>query len=167
MDKANRYLAEIDSALNEWLENLPSHRMSFRVSRFHSTDSIQVKSDRYPPQDVNLYYQSTVLRACYYMTIIFAHRSFISSPSDPVDTNSPSLALCTNAARQCTRVAHTFLQRHPEMASQWFFMTAINAGINLMLNLSLADQQPRGTDRRSSVQDIQHCAEILRACSRR
>jgi len=166
MDIADSHLADIDSALNEWLESLPSHRRSQILLVFFCRFN-EVRLDGTAPQDLKLSHQSTVLHALYYLIIIFTHRSFISSPSDPVETNSPSLALCSNAARLCSRVLHKFIQHHPEAVSPWFFVTALNAGTILMLNVWLADRRSRGAMRATSVEDIQHCAEVLRVCSDR
>ena len=130
-------------------------------------DSAVVRSDRPLAQELKLAHQSTVLHAYYYLLIIYTHRSFISSPADPIDTDSPSLALCTNAARQCSRMLHGFTKRHPELISQWFYITAMNAGMILMLNLWMADRRSKGAMRAMYVEDIRHCAEVLRICSYR
>jgi hypothetical protein len=54
--------------------------------------------------------QSALLHAYYYHIQILIHRPFIPSPRKPSPLSFPSLAICANAARSCSRVID--IQRH-------------------------------------------------------
>jgi hypothetical protein len=55
--------------------------------------------------------QSAALYSAYYHVQIITHRPFISSPSRPTPLSFPSIAICTNAARSCSRLAAVQLRR--------------------------------------------------------
>ena len=145
--------------------SFPSCVVSCVEIRF--ADTAVVRSERPLDQELKLAHQLTVLHAFYYTLITCTHRSFISSPTDPIETNSPSLALCTNAARQCVRMLHGFTKRYPEVVSQWFYGTAMNVGMILMLNLWMADPRSKGATRAMYVEDIHKSAEVIRIGSYR
>ena len=48
--------------------------------------------------------QSALIYAEYYHVQILIHRPFIPTPNKPSSTTFPSLAICTNAARSCSRI---------------------------------------------------------------
>ncbi|TRM70017.1 fungal-specific transcription factor domain-containing protein [Schizophyllum amplum] len=80
-----RVVTCVDSALNNWLNNLPNH----------------MRWD--PDQPVAEYRdQAAILYTAMYLTQIQVHRPFIPSVSD--SQSFPSLAICANAARACLRL---------------------------------------------------------------
>ncbi|TEB23521.1 hypothetical protein FA13DRAFT_1778290 [Coprinellus micaceus] len=82
-------LSSLDSTLNAWVDSVPTH----------------LKWDPYHPNTVFLG-QSAMLFTTFYYLQIFVHRPFISSPGQPALAFS-SLAICTNAARACSRIMET------------------------------------------------------------
>ena len=115
-------VAELDSALNKWIDSVPDHRES-RPFPFPVPVSVTVALIRpfpatpdpvgllpYPvrwdPTRENLLFlnQSANLHANYYQLQIAVHRPFIPSPRKPSPLSFPSLAICTNAARSCIHV---------------------------------------------------------------
>jgi hypothetical protein len=80
-------VAELDSALNKWTDEVPDHL-------------------RWEPNrgDVMFFNQSAFLHAWFYYLQILVHRPFISFPHQPSSLSFPSLAICTNAARSCSHI---------------------------------------------------------------
>ena len=106
-DWQQRIVAEIDSALNGWIDSLPEHRTyeaSFEISDISLT--INDWSVRWDPhmEDMVFLNQSALLYTSYYTVQITVHRPFIPSPRKPSLLSFPSLAICTNAARSCIHV---------------------------------------------------------------
>ena len=89
-----RLVAEIDLALNNWLDTVPEHL-------------------RYDPHQENDEYlvQSSLLYTKYYQCQILVHRPFISSSKSSASLNFPSLAICTNAARSISHVVDNLKKR--------------------------------------------------------
>lgn len=86
-DFDRRVVVELDSALNIWIDNIPEH-----LRNPHS----QVNS--------NFRRQSVVLHAGLYFLQIFMHRPFLMSREKNSPMTTSSIAICTNAARACSRL---------------------------------------------------------------
>ncbi|KAF5323640.1 hypothetical protein D9758_017082 [Tetrapyrgos nigripes] len=86
---------QIDSALNNWEDTLPSH----------------LKWDPHGPNNIHLV-QSATLHAIYYWIQMHAHRSFIPvlKRGGPVSIKFPSVAICMNAGRSCVNIVDCPLQ---------------------------------------------------------
>ncbi|KAJ7301505.1 hypothetical protein DFH08DRAFT_827461 [Mycena albidolilacea] len=84
-----RIVVELDSALNKWADGMPAH--------------LQWDPHREDPVFFN---QSVALYRAYYHVQMITHRPFI-----PMVREMPTLAVCTNAARSCIRVADVWHQR--------------------------------------------------------
>jgi hypothetical protein len=104
-------VAELDSALNKWIDSVPDHRT-------YSTNFGQVLTNfrrivRWDPNRENQLFfdQSVSLYSSYYQLQILIHRPFIPSPRKPSPLSFPSLAICTNAARSCSHVVDIQRQR--------------------------------------------------------
>jgi hypothetical protein len=105
-----RIVSELDSAMNQWIDSIPEHRAS---SSLHSpASSISRHAVRWDPnrEDLTFFDQSATLYTAYYQLQITIHKPFIKARRNPV-TSFPSLAICTNAARACTKVVHTHISR--------------------------------------------------------
>lgn len=87
-----RIVAQLDSALNEWRDSLPSH-LHWDPHR----------------EDCLFFLQSAYLYCAYYRLQIIVHRPFIPQPGKT--SNLPSLTICTNAARALIRILDTVHQR--------------------------------------------------------
>ena len=106
-------VAELDSALNKWVDSVPDHRkctfgeIIVHILRFFFFPV------RWDPtrEDENFFNQSASCYALYYHIQILIHRPFIPSPNKPSPLSFPSLAICTNAARSCSHVAEVQRRR--------------------------------------------------------
>ena len=97
-----RIAAELDSELNQWLDNLPDHcalffAISIDMAGLRSVNSALGSEARKPL----FFNQSSVLYATYYHVQHVIHRPFIGKTS-PV--TFASIAMCCNAARACSRI---------------------------------------------------------------
>ncbi|KAI0790296.1 fungal-specific transcription factor domain-containing protein [Irpex lacteus] len=114
-DWQQKIVSQIDSALNRWLDSIPPHL-------------------RWDPKiEDNLFFkQSVSLHASYYNTCIIVHRPFIPSPRNPTPPSSPSLTICTHAARTCISLVEEEFKRTGEVNEQHsLFMSAIVLLINI------------------------------------
>lgn len=100
----------MDSALNKFVESLPSHRTFFFPPIPRLTLLGLVRWD--PEQaDVNFFLQSAHLHSMYYFTRMLVHRPYITNAGCPSVLTFPSLAICTSGARSCIRVAEVVNRR--------------------------------------------------------
>ncbi|KAI0644481.1 fungal-specific transcription factor domain-containing protein [Trametes meyenii] len=138
-----RIVAELDSALNKWIDTVPDHL-------------------RWDPhrEDIDLLNQSGVLYCKYYQLQIFVHRPFLPSARRSSRLSLPSLAICTNAARSCVHVGDVQCQRtgRPLMYNR---MPIFTAGIVLLLNLWAGKRA--GFTNHSAAADVQKCMNMLKA----
>lgn len=118
-------VAELDSALNHFVDSVPDHRMFIffdhlllvflKFSLFSILLLVRWDPNR---EDKQFFKQSVVLWSLYYHIQILIHRPFIPSPSKPSPLSFPSLAICTNAARSCIHVVDVQYQRSPMASPQ-------------------------------------------------
>ncbi|KAL4064599.1 fungal-specific transcription factor domain-containing protein [Scleroderma citrinum] len=145
-----RVVAELDSALNKWIDAVPDH----------------LRWD--PHKDVNtpFFTQSCVLYASYYQLQILIHRPFIPSPRRPSLLSFPSLAICTNAARSCSHILDVYNKRRgvPIPCIQ---MPAFTAGIVLLLNIWGGKRSGLSTDPAKEMVDVHKCMAFLKLCEKR
>ncbi|KAG1905387.1 fungal-specific transcription factor domain-containing protein [Suillus fuscotomentosus] len=142
-------VAELDSALNKWIDALPDH----------------LRWD--PNMEINDFFlQSYSLYSSYYHVQILIHRPFIPSPRKPSPLSFPSLAICTNAARSCSHVMDVYRCRSgkPVPYSQ---MAAFTAGIVLLLNIWGGKRSGLYTDPTKEMADVHKCMSILKSCEKR
>ncbi|PWZ02906.1 hypothetical protein BCV70DRAFT_143909, partial [Testicularia cyperi] len=116
-----RIVTEIDSALNNWLDTVPSHL-------------------RYDPHETNDEWlmQSSLLYSKYYNCQILVHRPFIPARKSGSETsilNFPSLAICTNASRSISNLICTLKERNlqNEAGIPIAFRSSSAAGILMMV----------------------------------
>ena len=104
-------VAELDSALNKWVDSVPDHctyaRIVIHKCIYSGFVCVLLFSVRWDPtrEDEDSFNQSASCYALYYHIQILIHRPFIPSPTKPSPLSFPSLAICTNAARSCSRIA--------------------------------------------------------------
>ncbi|KAI0666615.1 fungal-specific transcription factor domain-containing protein [Trametes maxima] len=138
-----RIVAELDSALNKWIDTVPDHL-------------------RWDPhrEDIDLLSQSGVLYCKYYQLQIFVHRPFLPSARRSSRLSLPSLAICTNAARSCVHIGDVQCQRtgKPLMYNR---MPIFTAGIVLLLNLWAGKRA--GFTNHSAAADVQKCMSMLKS----
>ncbi|KIK82329.1 hypothetical protein PAXRUDRAFT_153943 [Paxillus rubicundulus Ve08.2h10] len=143
-------VAELDSALNQWIDAVPEHL------RWDPTGDVN------PP----FFMQSSALYSSYYLVQISIHRPFIPSPRKPSPLSFPSLAICTNAARSCSHVIDIYKQRS-RVAAHFLQMPAFTAGIVLLLNIWGGKQSGLSTDPSKEMADVHKCMAVLKRCEKR
>lgn len=104
-------VSELDSALNQFIDSIPSHRES--LSCIRRTLRAEYRAVRWDPHQENILFfiQSANLYALYYNMHITVHRRFIPSRGKPSRFPFPSLAICANAARSCVQVLDVMSKR--------------------------------------------------------
>ncbi|KAK7024381.1 Gypsy retrotransposon integrase-like protein 1 [Paramarasmius palmivorus] len=144
-----RIVAELDSALNQWVDSVPEH----------------LRWD--PNREDNIFFnQSVVLYTQYYQLQILIHRPFIPSPKRPSPLSFPSLAICTNAARSCSHIVDCQRKRKGFLLP-WNLSSVFGAGIVLLLNIWGGKRSGLSTDPSREMKDVHKCMEVLRACESR
>ncbi|KAF5334155.1 hypothetical protein D9758_014818 [Tetrapyrgos nigripes] len=137
-------VAELDSALNNWLESVPEH------IRWNPTY-----------QNNTFLSQASILYSMYYWTQIQVHRRFIPLPGQPSDVLYPCLSICTNAARSCLRVIETCSKR-VFICGIIFSYPLFNVALILAINLCRARHAKLNIDVKKELQDIGKCIELIR-----
>ncbi|KAJ7933782.1 fungal-specific transcription factor domain-containing protein [Mycena leptocephala] len=139
-------VAELDSALNQWLDSIPDHL-------------------RWDPhrEDEPFSTQSACLITSYYHVQIQIHRSFIPSPMNdaPLSSTFPSLAICANSARSCSHVMDVQARRgviaHPQAVN-----ALLDSALVILLNVWGAGRTGISVDPRRAANDVQKCVSVLK-----
>jgi len=146
-------VAELDSALNEWVDTVPEHlKWDTTGQNF---------------KDLRWFLQSASLYSHYYHLQIQIHRPFIPSPKRPSPLSFPSLAICTNAARSCAHVVDLQRRRAPQYPSSHFQLPAFTAGIVLLLNIWGAKRAGGVADPAKEMEVVHKCMGVLRGAEGR
>ncbi|KAJ6465598.1 fungal-specific transcription factor domain-containing protein [Mycena vitilis] len=143
-------IMEFDSALNTWFDSVPAH--------------LRWDPARIGPDDV-FFDQSAALYCNYYLTQILIHRPFIPAMRSrrafkTTIKGFPSLTICNNAARACSRVVEAHTRRRPNNPLPFAQTAVFTAGIVLLLNMwSGRGKQVQAAD----LGDVHRCIDVLRA----
>lgn len=125
-----KIVADLDSSLNKWADDLPEHRKYGRtIVKSPSLKPLLVKWDP-NRENTEHFRQSVMLYTTYYwvqvrtlpismlctmlivqIVKIFVHRPFIPRPGEDSLLSFPSLAIAANAARSCLHVIEVQHQR--------------------------------------------------------
>ncbi|KAK0553404.1 Gypsy retrotransposon integrase-like protein 1 [Tilletia horrida] len=141
-------VAEIDSALNDWIVSVPS----------------RIRFDPHEPDDAILT-QSSYVHLKYYNSQILTHRPFISGTRQD-NPNFASVAICTNAARSSSHILDTLrkrglLRRAAMPAAGHAF---ISGCVLLMVIWSAKKSGARLSS--STLADVHKCVEALKQMER-
>ncbi|KAI1791322.1 fungal-specific transcription factor domain-containing protein [Ganoderma leucocontextum] len=137
-----RTVAELDSALNKWIDTVPEH----------------LKWDPNREDDIFMN-QSCTLYANYYWLQICVHRPFIQ-PGKANRLPFPSLAICTNAARSATHVMETQFKKNKESLIL-NRLPLFTSGLVLLFNLWGAKRS--GLSNEAAMADVHKCMQMLKA----
>ncbi|KAL0065404.1 Gypsy retrotransposon integrase-like protein 1 [Marasmius tenuissimus] len=152
-----KIVAELDSALNEWVDTIPEH-LKWNPSNPSKT----------------FFVQSTILHVTFYWVQILIHRPFLSPTSEEevLGKRFPSLAICANAARSVVHlveVEQRTLGTGPLRGGGFGpgpFPTVMNAiyssAIVLFLNALRGRRARTSPSTISELGDVRRCAEILK-----
>ncbi|EJF60413.1 hypothetical protein DICSQDRAFT_137505 [Dichomitus squalens LYAD-421 SS1] len=140
-----RTVAELDSALNKWLDTVPEH-LKWDPNR----------------QDEFFLNQSCTLYANYYLMQICIHRPFIQ-PNKSSRLPFPSLTICTNAARSAIHVMDTQFQKSgkPLVLNR---LPLFTSGLVLLLNLWGGKRS--GLSNEKTMTDVHKCMQMLKHLER-
>lgn len=141
-------VAELDSALNKWIDSIPYH-LRWDPSR----------------EAESFFSQSASLYCSLYHIQILIHRPFIPSPNNPSPLSFPSLAICTNAARSCSHIIDVQMQRFKDPIPQ-VQMPVFTAGIVLLLGIWGGKRSGLSTDPNKEMVDVHKCMKMLRTCEK-
>ncbi|KAI9059209.1 hypothetical protein FKP32DRAFT_1580479 [Trametes sanguinea] len=142
-----RIVAELDSALNRWIDTVPDHL-------------------RWDPhrEDVDFLNQSAALYAKYYQLQIVIHRPFLPTirKTETSRLSFPSLAICTNAARSCVHISDVQFKRAGRpLALKLNRISLFLAGVVLLINMWAGKKA--GLANQSAAEDVQKCLKMLKA----
>ncbi|THU79383.1 hypothetical protein K435DRAFT_973177 [Dendrothele bispora CBS 962.96] len=143
-DWNQKAVIELDSALNKWIDSVPSH---LRWDTQHQHDIF--------------FSQSAILHASYYWVQIQVHRRFIPRPGQKSQLSFPSLAICTNAARSCIRVVESYLKRR-FLPYGHFMHPLFGSAMVLAVNLWREKHTNSNSNTRNELTDIYKCIEMIR-----
>ncbi|KAJ6507176.1 fungal-specific transcription factor domain-containing protein [Mycena vitilis] len=139
-------VAELDSALNQWLDSIPDHL-------------------RWDPnrQEEPFATQSACLYTGYYHVQIQIHRSFIPSPLNdaPLSSTFPSLAICANAARSCSHVMEAQAKRGL-IANPQAVNSLMDCALVLLLNVWGSGRSGITVDPGRAANDVKKCISVLK-----
>ncbi|KAM5544335.1 hypothetical protein V8D89_001995 [Ganoderma adspersum] len=112
-----RIVTDLDSALNKWLDSLPSHLLWD------------------PEQEDELWLtQAASLNAFYYYTQVAVHRPFIAASRRESPLSFPSVIICTNGARSSIQVLEV-LNKRTRIPGHRNMGILFMGGIVLMMNI--------------------------------
>ncbi|KAF7348956.1 Zn(2)-C6 fungal-type domain-containing protein [Mycena venus] len=164
-------VAELDSALNKWVDSIPEHL-------------------RWDPQRADLVFfkQSVALYCAYYHVQMTTHRPFIPMMRE-APTTLPSLAICTNAGRSCSHVVDVWRQRTKDtpavilLASITSYPThrhinlidlhyhlqpaLTTAGVILLLNVWSGKRTGLAPHMNTTITEVHKCMQAIRAMESR
>ncbi|KIO34337.1 hypothetical protein M407DRAFT_16870 [Tulasnella calospora MUT 4182] len=141
----SRTVAELDSALNSWLDNVPDHL-------------------KWDPniEDPTSFVQAAILRVTFHYVQITIHRPFI-----PVLTGNsasplafPSLAICTNAARSVSHILDAWMKKSMDV-TPLLYTIAFHAGTILLISIWGVKKSKLNVDVSSQAADVQRCIKVL------
>ncbi|KAK7027260.1 Gypsy retrotransposon integrase-like protein 1 [Paramarasmius palmivorus] len=145
-DWEQRVVAELDLALNRWVDGIPDHL-------------------RWDPQlqDTTFFNQSSVLYTSFYNLQILIHRQF-TRKSSPIFY--PSLAICTNAARSLSHIVDVVRIRGG-YSLPWAQSYIFTAGVVLLLNIWGGKRSGLTIDPVKEMSDVHKCMQALQVCEKR
>lgn len=144
-----RLVAEIDSHLNKWRDEIPNHLQWEQVNE---------------ATDIVTYHQAAFLRSAFHMAMIVVHRTYISSRKMSA-LSLPSLAICTNSARSIAYIADKQLQRG-EYPLTHLHTSAFQAGAVLLLRIWGQKLSGIRIDYAKEMEDVKKCLAVLKHCER-
>ncbi|KAG9025718.1 hypothetical protein FRB95_009833 [Tulasnella sp. JGI-2019a] len=137
-------VAELDSALNEWLDAVPDH----------------LRWDPHMDSKSVFYRQAAALRLNFYYVQITIHRPFVQlSSSSKRALSLPSLAICTNAARSSARILSATMDM---TAPTMFPMISFISGLILLISIWEARRSGLHVDISQQIVDVQTCLMYLK-----
>ncbi|KAF7376323.1 Zn(2)-C6 fungal-type domain-containing protein [Mycena sanguinolenta] len=145
----HQVVAELDSAMNHWIDSLPEH-----LKWDPHTDSVFSK-------------QSASLYASYYHVQIQIHRPFIPSPGRSSPLSYPSLAVCANSARACSHVMKVQSRREGLLPLAHIKMALFDSSVILLLIVWSGRRNGLNLDTSTEIRDVHSNLGILKSFEHR
>ncbi|KAJ7163614.1 fungal-specific transcription factor domain-containing protein [Mycena crocata] len=141
-------VAELDSAMNNWIDSLPAHL-------------------RWDPhrEDFTFSQQSASLYSSFYHIQIQIHRPFLS-PRGRSPLSYPSLAVCANSARSCSHVMDV-QSRRGILPLAHVTMALFDSSVILLMIVWSRKQTGIVIDANQEIRDVHACLNVLRSYERR
>ncbi|KAJ7764189.1 fungal-specific transcription factor domain-containing protein [Mycena maculata] len=149
-DWEEQVVAELDSALNRWRDEVPAH-LCWDPTR----------------ADALFFDQSVALHCAYYHLQILIHRPFIPMVRTSAPTALPSLAICTSAARACANMVDIQRQRKGDVPVPINLGPVITSGLVLVLNVWSGKRTGLVPDPSREIVNVKKCMEVVRLCETR
>ncbi|KAJ7647922.1 fungal-specific transcription factor domain-containing protein [Roridomyces roridus] len=149
VERETEMVAELDSAMNSFLETLPSHLL---------WDPSKVQQDVF-------FDQSAVLHATYHWLQITIHRPYINNPT-PIA--GPSLSICLTAARSTLSVVDLWSTRSAYVASGFLQNPTFVSAVILLMNIFAAKCRARvGLNLDKDLAQCRKASKVFKACEAR
>ncbi|KAF7364121.1 Zn(2)-C6 fungal-type domain-containing protein [Mycena sanguinolenta] len=142
-DWEQRTVAKLDSAMNDFLDSIPSHL------RWDPEN---------PPQDM-FFDQSAVLHISYNHVLIAIHRPFIQKATDQ---GSTSLFICAGAARAILRIADIWLSKLQRLPLPSIISPVFTGGVVLILYMLGTTRAGLPVDKNKNLVHIATAMDILK-----
>ncbi|KAJ7065758.1 fungal-specific transcription factor domain-containing protein, partial [Mycena amicta] len=158
-----RIVAELDSALNQWVDGLPAHLRWDPVKQSRPVSALTTRAELFLDQSVMLY-------GFYYFIQITVHRPFIPALRTGQPTTLPSLAICTNAARSYGHVLKKLQDRRTNGSGTPFpelLVPSFMASIMLVLNVWSGKRTGLPPHMNSAMEQVRRCMGYLESCDKR
>ncbi|KAJ7758453.1 fungal-specific transcription factor domain-containing protein, partial [Mycena maculata] len=145
-------VAELDSALNNWVDSIPTH-LTWDPNR---------------REDV-FFDQSALLYCVYYLVQLTIHRPFITIPMirTSAATALPSLAMVTNAARSSSHICDISTHRKNGTPVPFLAGLAFTSGIVLLHNVWSGKRTGLPPEMNTAITEVHKCMACLRVCEKR
>ncbi|KAJ7718356.1 fungal-specific transcription factor domain-containing protein [Mycena maculata] len=149
-DWEEQVVAELDSALNSWHDDVPAHL-------------------RWDPARVDplFFDQSVMLHCAYHHLQILIHRPFIPMVRKSAPTALPSLAICLSAARACANMVDIQRRRKGGVPVPANMTAVITSGLVLLLNMWSGKRTGLVPDPSREFANVNKCMEVIRLCEAR
>ncbi|KAJ7144522.1 fungal-specific transcription factor domain-containing protein [Mycena epipterygia] len=144
------FVADLDSALNRWRDQVPEH-LSWDPAR----------------ADPVFFDQSVALHSVYCHMQIMVHRSFIPTARKSAPTGLPSMAVCTNAARTCANMVDVQRRRKGNEPVNFNIPDVFHSALVLLLNLWSDKRKGLAPNSSRDLENVHKCMEVLRLCENR
>ncbi|KAJ7710074.1 fungal-specific transcription factor domain-containing protein [Mycena olivaceomarginata] len=131
-------VAEMDSALNGWVDSIPPHL------RWDPNRREETFFDQSCPMAI--------------------HRPFIPTIREGEPTSLPSLAICTNAARSCSHIAEMSRLRKNGSPVPVLISSVFVSGVILLLNVWSGKRTGLPPHMNSAITEVQKCMATMRVC---
>ncbi|THU80864.1 hypothetical protein K435DRAFT_844949 [Dendrothele bispora CBS 962.96] len=141
---AQRTVSELDSMLNNWIDNVPDH-LKWDPNR----------------EDIDFFHQSVSLYVLYYGIRILVHVPFIPRPGASSEDTLPSMTICANAARSACHVMEV-QQRRGSLPLPNVIVTLYNSALILILNVWRGRQLKATSGTNKELVDVYKCIGMIR-----